>query len=53
MGVGLHGVVEHQSDHVHQVLAVDLVDLELAQQQVGGADRGMLVLEAPAQVDRV
>src|SRR5438067_3645922 len=51
--VELDRMVEDQGDDVDEVFAVDLVDLQLAQQQVGGADRGVLVLQASAEVDLV
>src|SRR5439155_15209597 len=46
-------VVEEQGDRVHQILAVDLVDLKLAQQQVGRAAARTVEVQSVAEVDDV
>src|SRR5207248_6832614 len=46
-------VVEQQGSDVDEVFAVDLVDLQLAEQEVRRAGARALVAEAPAKIDDV
>src|SRR5262249_44958341 len=46
-------VGEQQPDGVDEVLAVDLVDLQLGQQEVGGVEAVGVLVETPGEVEAV